>query len=223
MTGITPAAVNAREEARLDDGKFGEQHHTAPEAHLFAERPLSHVLDLLQYEYGADAAMLDRQVLDVRIEAFVAEAREAVPDAVAAQFSWSYDENGSRLVLDYYLGEGGAVIEGDGYPDIFDFAFTDDREARMYGFEEQGEEDSAVLNFDTVTVRDEAKARADYAASTKLRRTEREREVKSLVRAALAAGADPARIEQLSDEDAAAVLAIFKDAIAKTTEYFTQD
>lgn len=226
MTDINPAAVNAREQARLDDGKFGEQHHTAPEAQLDTERSLASTLDLLQYEYGTDAALLDGKVRDARIEAFVAEAREIAPNATAAQFSWDHDIDGSRLTFDYYLDEHGNAVEpddDDGYPDVFDFAFDDYKEAAMFGFEDQGEDGAAVLSFDTVTVRDEAVARADYAASQVLRNSKRELETKALMRAALAAGADPERVAQFTDEDAAQLLALFERAAGEAAAHFNRD
>ena len=224
MTTIDPTAEAAREAARGASGKFGEQQHSDPETELRPERSHDLVLSDLGDVYNRDAYALEVKAKEVRMEAFIADARAAVPTAVSAQFTWDYPEDSSaRLVFDYYLDEDGNAVEAEdgGFPDITDFHFDETRQARQFGFEESEEVDGATVVFDDFPDRTEGKARAELAVANKLRDLPRERDLRSLVLAAMsnAHAVAPDRIENLSDHDLEQVQAILEDAIRSTANY----
>lgn len=224
MTNISPEAERAREEARGAGGQFGEQHHSAPEATLVAERPHDAVLSDLSDMYNHDSYVLETEAKTLRMESFIADARAAVPSAVSAQFSWDYpEESSARLVFDYYLDEDGNAVEADdgGFPDITDFHFDETRQARQFGFVESDDTDGATIDFVGFSDRSEEKARAQLAASKKVEHRPHERELRALLFSALN-GSEPIpaeRLSNLSDHDIEQVEAIFEDALRSTANY----
>lgn len=223
MTNITPSAEAAREVARTSAGQFGVQEHSAPEAELNSDRGIDQVLSDLADQYYADSYSLERKATQARLESFVADARRYVPDAVSARFGWDYEPGGTRLSFDCYLDENGEEVDDDSgeYPDINDFPFDRLRDAAAYGFEEEKGFDGAVIRFEEVPTRDEAKARAELSLSRTLHGIPRERDVRSLLVAAMNDNDDvPAdRFTHLSEHDMEQVQAILVDAIRAAANY----
>jgi len=229
VTDLTPEQKRAQDAAREPGTqRFGVQHTRPAEQPLPApvepEKSHADVLCELSYVHASDAWQADQKTMQTRVEAFVADARQYVPDAVAAQFSWDYDlEAGTRLVFDYYVGEGGVLVDSDDYPDISDFHVEDRKHAATFGFDEN-EDGYAILEFDNVAVRDEAKARAELAASKKLDGFPQAAQLRGLLVAAMGGenGIDPKWVENLTDKDRDELLLIFAAAIDRTHEYLAQ-
>lgn len=223
MTTISTHAEEAREAARTAAGQFGAQEHSAPEAQLDSARSIDLILSGLADQYGSDSYRFDRKANQARLESFVADARKYVPEATSAQFRWDYELGGTRLAFDCYLDEHGDQVDDDSgeYPDINDFEFDNYREAQMYGFGERENLDGAVITFDDVPARDEAKARAELAVAHRLRDTAQSQDVRSLLVAAMnhADGVPAERFHRLSDHDLEQVEGILASAIQSTANY----
>ncbi|SDH35871.1 hypothetical protein [Microbacterium sp. 77mftsu3.1] len=213
MTHIDPTHEAAREAHRQAGGEFGKQEHSAPETSLVAD------LDSLQYLRGEAAATASDQAMHARVQSFVAEAREEVPEAVAATFVWNWQDDGSkRILFDHFISEGGdAIFEEAG--DIYDFEIDDALAAAQYGFEDQGKRDTLVLNFDTIELPDPERAAAEVAVRRAMNTAPGGEAILPLVLKTMReeGGIAPAklaeRVANLSDEEQLALVTIYAKAI----------
>ena len=224
MTTITPEAEAAREAARDAGGQFGAQEHTAPEANLAAAQPHEQVLSDLFYVHGGDSVRAENLGKQARLESFVADAQKAVPNAAAAKFAWDHDfGDESRLVFDSYLDERGyeLPLNFEDHPDVTDFDFFDNDDAARFGFDGASDFDGATLRFSDVTVRDEAKARAELTTANYLRGREHEQELRTLIVSAMNGDeAVPAeRLERLTGYDLEQIEGILASALSSAQNY----
>jgi hypothetical protein len=216
VSSINPEAEAAREAARVA-GKFGEQQHTAPEATIEpgAKTP-DVVYDDLSWVHAKDAYKKTREVHELRLASFVADARQAVPDAVQAEFYWEYGEAGPRLVFGNYEDANGDTVDPadiDSYPDVNDFDFEDYKESKSYGFTG---EDGTTLRFDDVELPDLGRAQAELSAATKLDEQPDGAAIRHLLTQAMGHGLDPKKVEQLTDEQVQDIRRVLVQAVDMT-------
>lgn len=160
MTTIDPTAEAARESAREAGGQFGIQQHTAPEAALVEQAPLTDQIGdyLREYDAAADAYEEEgddgyeswedfqtdnsrdaRDLLDsakseiARLQAALAaaEAKHAIPDALRSAIDKDYETIPDEPLL--FVPEDGQM---DGYADVV--AFTEGVPTRKYTLDPDG-------------------------------------------------------------------------------------
>lgn len=215
MTDISPEAEAAREAARVQ-GRFGEQAHTAPETELLADEPTDDVIyERLSWVHSKDSYAADIRREELRLASFVADARRHVPGATSAVFYWDFDGGDSRITFGHYTNADGEVLDqGDEYPDVNDFAFTDYKEAAQYGFVEDHSTGAVTIDFDEVPLPDADRARAELAVGEKLEREKDSQAIRYFLSRAMDEHLDPEKVANLSDEQ----LVDIRRALAQTTD-----
>ncbi len=218
-------------------GEFVEQNGQNPSGAVSAalaanaaqSKPLPDVhYDVMLAHYG-DSVIAEQRALDSKVYAFIADAREYVPEAVGARFYPEYnDETGrEQKVFDCYIDKDGQPINEDGndLPDLNTFDVTS---AWMPGYETDqtndfGEEINGVLHFGKVTLPDENAVRLEATLGAKLRGRDNSDRLRPFLMEAFAGGVPAEYADQLDEAHFAMAEAMLRKAAAELRAHFNVD